>query len=421
MKRDPPSSWQPSIPPSEWPGTSDTGRRPLLRSRAPVTDSALATQCVLDTAERASTATFIYPGVWLAVTLATGTHAQWPWFVWANLCGLLLVAAVRATLKRKLPDLLQTHRHGAEFAFNGLSLLSAAHWGCLSAACITLAPLQPLAWAMLCVSIGLVAGGNTMLGFNPALRYPYPAMMLTPVAMAQALNPEPAHLLMLLLEGVFVGYLVRASTLVHQDYWEGRQARRLAEQQARELELASLTDGLTQVPNRVHFDRQLRYEWARHCRRGGPLSLLVVDLDHFKSINDSFGHPFGDTCLQAVARALCGGCRRATDVVARYGGEEFVVLLPDTDAEGARVVAHKLLEQVRALALKTDEGLEVRVTCSIGAATVHPATNLRPARLVQAADDALYAAKHAGRNRVVEAAMPGGPPISGRAADKPQV
>lgn len=406
MKRDALSHWleHPQPPPPAEPDASG-GRPSLLRSKAPDSDNELAVRCVLDTAERASTATFIYPGIWLAVTLATHAAATWPWLVWGHVVGLGVLAIVRASYARRLPALLRLHPRRAELGFNALSLLSAAYWGCLTAACMWLAPLQPLAWTMLMVTAGMVAAGNTMLGFNPALRYPYPIAMLAPVVVVEALRPLPAHLLVMALQCVFVAYLARSSQLVHQDYWEGRHARRLAEQRARELELASLTDGLTQVPNRMHFDRQLTHEWARQCRRGGHLSVLLVDLDHFKNINDSFGHPFGDTCLQAVARALQAGCGRSTDFVARYGGEEFVVLLPDTDAAGAENVALQMLTRVRELVLHS-EALEVRVTCSIGVATVMPCLARRATDLVQRADNALYAAKHGGRNRLALADAP---------------
>lgn len=404
VKRDATPHWpEHTQPPLQTEPEGTGGRRSaLLRSKAPDSDTELAARCVLDTAERASTATFIYPGAWLAVTLAMHAAETWPWLVWGNAVGLALLAMVRANYARRLPELLRQHPRRAEQGFNALSLLSAAYWGCLTAACMWLAPLQPLAWTMLVITAGMVAAGNTMLGFNPALRYPYPIAMLAPVLVAEALLPLPAHLLLMALECVLAIYLARSSQLVHQDYWEGRHARRLAEQQARELELASLTDGLTQVPNRMHFDRQLAHEWARQCRRGGHLSVLLVDLDHFKNVNDSFGHPFGDICLQAVARALQAGCGRSSDFVARYGGEEFVVLLPDTDAAGAERVALQMLDRVRELVLRSEE-LEVRVTCSIGMATVVPCHDKRATDLVQWADSALYAAKHGGRNRLASA------------------
>ena len=398
----------PTSVPFEPPAASDraeSAARALhtLRSKPPVSDTELATQCVLDTAHRASTATFIYPGVWLAITLATGAAASWPGLVWGNAIGLALLSVIRWQLHRDLPARLARQPRQTKVVFHALSLISAFYWGSLTATTLVLAPGASVSWAMLSMTATMCAAGNTMLGFNPALRHPYPALLMLPVAITQALNPTPDNLLMLGLEIVFMGYLVRSSAVVKADYWNGRQAQRLAEQQARELELASLTDGLTQIPNRIHFDRHLKYEWARQCRHGGHLSLLVVDIDHFKNINDSFGHPFGDACLKRVAQALQGTFGRSTDFTARYGGEEFVVLLPDTDEAGARAVAHNLLDAVRALCLDAD-GIEVRVTCSIGLASTRPRHHQSPHALIRRADVALYDAKRGGRNRVEVAA-----------------
>ncbi len=371
-----------------------------MRSPEPVSDADLARQCVLDTATRASAGIFIYPGLWVAITLATNEADTRPWLVWGNALGLTVLAVLRALYAQRLPGLLRTHPRLAQWGFNAPYLLNAFYWSCLTACCITVAPLQPLAWTLLICTGCIAAAGNTMLGFNPVLRRPFLLAMFVPVMVAELLRPLPSHLLLIGLQCIFAAYLARSSLLVHQDYWDGRYARRLAERQARELELASLTDGLTQVPNRMHLDRQLSQEWGRHCRTGGQLSLLVVDLDHFKNVNDSFGHPFGDTCLQAAARALQAGCGRSSDFVARYGGEEFVVLLPDTDAAGAQAVAQRMLEHVRQITLRSD-GLAVRVTCSIGVATCKPSISGRATDLVQRADEALYAAKHGGRNRAV--------------------
>lgn len=121
-------------------------------------------------------------------------------------------------------------------------------------------------------------------------------------------------------------------------------AQVVAQQQAlqdanEELERLSQTDGLTRLANRRHFDRVLAREHARHRRTGAPLSLLMIDVDHFKYVNDHYGHVLGDDYLRAVARALERGVVRATDLVARYGGEEFACLLPDTDFENACMVA----------------------------------------------------------------------------------
>ncbi|SDD91632.1 sensor domain-containing diguanylate cyclase [Belnapia rosea] len=186
--------------------------------------------------------------------------------------------------------------------------------------------------------------------------------------------------------------------------------RDITERKVLERQLATLArlDGLTGVANRRSFDEALGRAWA-HCMQAGlPVSLILVDVDRFKAFNDHYGHQGGDGCLRVVAATVGATIRRAGDLVARYGGEEFVVLLPETDAEGAAAVAERLRMEVEALALPhaacgREDGV---VTVSVGLATMRPAS-CRSARgpeaLVEAADQALYQAKQAGRNRVMRA------------------
>jgi diguanylate cyclase (GGDEF)-like protein/PAS domain S-box-containing protein len=169
-------------------------------------------------------------------------------------------------------------------------------------------------------------------------------------------------------------------------------------------QLASL-DGLTGVANRRIFDESLQREWHRGLRGKLPLSLLLVDVDRFKALNDSQGHPKGDDCLRRIAALLRTTIRRGSDLVARYGGEEFTLLLPETDAAGAEAVGERLRAEIEALALPhAAGGLGGVVTVSVGAATIWPSgsdTDVQPRDLVEAADRSLYRAKQTGRNRVV--------------------
>lgn len=389
----------PRSPVRQAPPEAEARAHVALRSKVPTSDAELATQCLLDTAARASTATFLYPLIWLSVCLVTGASITWPTLVWGNLAGLVALSLVRHQFNLRLPSMLHRHPARASRIFNLLTLSTATYWGTLTALLMVKAPMQPISWMTLAMTMATATGGAILLGFNPRLRYAYPAALVAPMVVAQLMHPTTEHLLMLAMEAMFAAFLWRASGLIHADYWNGRHAQRLAEEQARELELASLTDGLTQVPNRIHFDRLISHEWARQCRRGGHMTVLLVDLDHFKNINDSFGHPFGDTCLVQVAAALQTQCSRSTDFVARYGGEEFVVLLPETDQAGAIVVAQNMLDAVRALSLDAD-GLSVKVTCSVGLATTRPRHGQGPHTLVQRADVALYEAKRRGRNRI---------------------
>lgn len=164
----------------------------------------------------------------------------------------------------------------------------------------------------------------------------------------------------------------------------------------------STQDGLTSVSNRRHFDETLRLEWRRAARSRAPLSLLMLDIDYFKAFNDTAGHQSGDDTLRRVAQTLRDGVHRAADLVSRYGGEEFAILLPETDAEHARMIAESIRERVESLAIEHPTSPLHHVTASIGVATcVPPRDGSGTEEFVRIADDALYDAKRLGRNRVV--------------------
>lgn len=170
------------------------------------------------------------------------------------------------------------------------------------------------------------------------------------------------------------------------------------------LAIMATQDGLTGLANRRHFDEKLQQEWRRAERDGLPLSLLMVDVDHFKKFNDHYGHQAGDVCLKTVAKAIAAEARRPADLAARYGGEEFALLLPNTDEVGCASVAARLREALQTIAIPHAMNPPMkRVTLSTGGATGWPnaETSNNHASLVAAADRALYAAKHSGRDRFV--------------------
>ncbi|WP_341988955.1 sensor domain-containing diguanylate cyclase [Azorhizobium sp. AG788] len=171
-----------------------------------------------------------------------------------------------------------------------------------------------------------------------------------------------------------------------------------------ELERLATTDVLTGLSNRRQFDDALSREWDRTARLEQPLSLLIVDVDRFKSVNDNFGHEMGDQLLRAIADAISSSLLRPDDVSARYGGDEFAVLLPATGREGALGVGERIRSRVEDLQLSDGKGRVLRATVSIGLGTVHVPPDGQMESLFRAADLALYKAKDAGRNSV--AALP---------------
>lgn len=171
-----------------------------------------------------------------------------------------------------------------------------------------------------------------------------------------------------------------------------------------ELARLSFTDALTGIANRRHFDGVLETEWRRGMRGELPLSVLLIDVDHFKRVNDEFGHQVGDEVLREVGRLLRGHAQRGADLAARYGGEEFVLVLPNTAADSALAQAERLREAVEQLDLSALLPNPRRLTISIGVASAVPTSETASASLLQRADQALYQAKQNGRNRVAQAA-----------------
>ena len=167
---------------------------------------------------------------------------------------------------------------------------------------------------------------------------------------------------------------------------------------AEELERLATTDGMTGIYNRRHFLTLADGEWARARRNGRPISFLMIDIDYFKSINDEFGHQVGDEMIVHLAN-LARDCKRECDVLARIGGEEFALLLPETDLPQAQIVAERLRSEMAAKSLMS-ASRSIPATVSVGVATTVAAMS-NISDLMKAADQALYDAKHAGRNRVI--------------------
>lgn len=170
----------------------------------------------------------------------------------------------------------------------------------------------------------------------------------------------------------------------------------------KELRHISRIDPLTKIANRRHFDEALKREWKSHAREQRSLSIILCDVDMFKKYNDEYGHQKGDKCLMDVAWVLKSTCKRPFDLVARYGGEEFIALLPETDVNGASIIANALVEKMRGKKIPHKSStVESVVTISVGVATMIPDNQKSPDELVKKADESLYKAKEEGRNRWV--------------------
>ncbi len=168
------------------------------------------------------------------------------------------------------------------------------------------------------------------------------------------------------------------------------------------LENISMKDGLTGIANRRRLDEYLLHEWRRSQRLGRFLSLLMLDIDHFKLYNDNYGHSAGDECLKKIANTIEGSLTRPGDLAARYGGEEFACILPETDLKGAQFVADRIHRNLAELAIPHEYSpISSVVTISIGIATTIPDNANSLDHLVKNADEMLYEAKRSGRNKTM--------------------
>jgi len=205
------------------------------------------------------------------------------------------------------------------------------------------------------------------------------------------------------IRGLDAGAVDFITTPVHAPIVLARARAHIAlKQHADRLRELALTDTLTGVANRRSFDDRLKSEWRRCQRNRRPIALILIDVDHFKQYNDTYGHQAGDKCLAQVATAMKLSLRRPADLLSRYGGEEFACLLPETGLGQAMRRAEELGRSVENLGIphaQSSAGPVVTVSC--GAAALVPGAELQPRNLVRVADEMLYAAKRAGRNRTM--------------------
>lgn len=185
-----------------------------------------------------------------------------------------------------------------------------------------------------------------------------------------------------------------------KSYFELHEAQQELKNLNKTLETLSNTDGLTNIANRRYLDERLILEYNRLSRRGAELSLIMIDIDYFKLFNDHYGHVCGDDCLRQVARVISNNISRSADVAARYGGEEFVCILPETDLQGAKIIAEKIRIDVENLFIEHKQStISNFVTVSLGVSTIECCSRKNTLDILSMADKALYKAKMNGRNR----------------------
>ncbi len=246
-------------------------------------------------------------------------------------------------------------------------------------------------------SRGALRNGYASILSQSLNKAPFPLFVKDPTSNQPMRVQQAIHILPLVMEGMAPHCLIQIF-----DVTTAVQRERILREQAQKMHAFSHIDGLTGIANRRRYDEFLENEFRRARRNGKLLSLVMIDIDHFKRYNDTYGHQAGDTCLTLIAQTLHESLHRPGDLVARYGGEEFVAILPCTDRQGAWMIAEVMRARVEALQLPHRASpVADHVTISLGVVSQVPKNVGDPDELQEAADKALYQAKHDGRNRVV--------------------
>ncbi len=296
---------------------------------------------------------------------------QNPVFFWINSTLITAGMISRLYLWRYMQDFVVAKYRRAEIHLVANTLINAAHWGVLLALSFSLPEYERLRWPLALTACGIVGAGTWAIAFHSVTRVCLPLLAILPGIVSMLINGERIAVMTATLAAVFLVYVLIATRTRQQDYRLAIKTGLQLEQRTRELEYMTFTDSVTRLHNRAYFDVHLDLEWKRACRQGYPVSLILVDLDHFKSINDRFGHPFGDHVLEEVGLAISDIVQRSGDILARIGGEEFALLLINTPFEGATQIAQQVIETVAALQLAHD-GNQVNITTSVGVATTKP-------------------------------------------------
>lgn len=358
----------------------------------------LQAQALNDLSNRGKSGIIMYIVVWLIISLTYGLQDSHPTFFQLNTALFVLLAVLRvahlALVQKNLVN--RTAFYSLWFNFN--ILVCSLHWGLLVAWIFYDDSLSAVQSTFMIITPAFALGGACTLSISSEIRVLYPTLMFAPLIAVFIFEADTQHYLLAGLSTFALFYIFASSRSSHKDYWEAITNYMVAEERAELMERLSITDQLTQIHNRLHFDSEFSLEWRRSTRLHSTLSVLMIDIDHFKSINDQYGHVFGDECLKAIAHTISIQAKRPNDCVARYGGEEFVVLLPNTNDSGAQIIAQRMINAVEQIQLQAGEK-NISLTISIGGASVRPTTKEDKSALIKRADSALYEAKRSGRNR----------------------
>lgn len=351
-----------------------------------------------DIKRRSVTGCFIYLLLWFANIIPNELYISAPEIcLWPTVVFILLGAG-RVLLMTNFERIYRKSALTWKLLFYPVVWLPALCWGVLCSLSMILPQLEPFSLVIIISTAGLTGGGVTALLASRVLTIGLISCLLLPGMVTAFLvagnNPSLG-----LVFGIYWFGMYSITRIQHQEYWRALNYSFVIKRYNTELERLNALDGLTGLKNRGFFDSSLKKEIKAAVRVQASISLLLIDIDHFKTINDRYGHLVGDECLRRLSKVLQREVQRETDIVARYGGEEFAIILPGNDLDHAVVVADKIRASVEDID-PYHGNMKISFTVSVGVASCIPYPGYKEVQLIEKADSALYKAKNSGRNSI---------------------
>lgn len=359
----------------------------------------MALQANEDIAKRSITGSYIYLVIWFSIIIPHKFYERSPQLcLWFTLT-LIILAAARIGLIINFNRIYQKNPKVWKIVFFTVIWSIALIWGMFCAMTFLFPEIDYMSLSFIVATAGLTGGGVSALVPSRALTLGLLTALLAPggfvILISDTYNVSVSIIFLVYWIGMYA-----VTKNQHREYWQGLEASFLLKEYAVELEQLNTLDGLTGLKNRVFFDQTLKQEMKRALRTQSHLSLLFIDIDYFKKINDVHGHLAGDECLRRISSLLKELIRRDTDTVARYGGEEFAIILPNNNKEQAIIMAEKIRHKVEVMKLPYGE-THIALTISIGVSSMVPELGMSEEAFIERADNNLYKAKHNGRNQTV--------------------
>ena len=356
----------------------------------------IAEKVRVDIAARAHHGTYLYLLIWVGIGFWIGVADSYPSVFFSFTAAFFLLALARTNLQSNIIA------NQGKFAKQGTSLTiaiiaTAFVWGAASAWIVLDPHFDRHDYLYMIISTGFAMGGTATLSISKAVRIWYPLGIFLPLVVAALYlgQIENYGKVVLMLGSLF--YIWKAGEICARDYHAALENQALANKRALELEQLSVTDALTRLPNRAHFETFFSQEWQRCSRLNASISVFMIDLDNFKALNDNYSHVCGDHVLQQTAACIRNIFSRTNDTVNRYGGEEFVAVTSGTSVEQASILAERVVATIRDMEINF-HGEPIKITCSVGVATGRPTSRLTNSAMLLAADQALYQAKRNGKS-----------------------